>query len=376
MKKIYYSMLIAAAAVMSACSDNKGGEPDPGTTTKPGDVEVTIATSNIDTKSAKLEFVSSDKMNIFAKKYNDPNSDDIVSNISATYDGSKWTMSPKVYINPEGQKNAFVYAISPYDAANVSIKEIGVDLSKQIDVLYSGAASPASTNTPGVRLNMKHALSLASFNIVPVNYNGTGTLTSLTLSGDGIYNKVTLDGTNGKFSGQESGSVANSFTRNVENGGWKSNIPGLWVVPFTTKGASVTLEAVVDGKTYTVEVPEVEMKQAYQYIFRLALTNNGLEFDPSKTETISLNVDTDQAQEFALFGRLGFTVSGTSMLAPVFLGDNVFGTITFGGTSVSYKPLFSVNASAQNVIVESWNSTGVEVTTLEGIDAIDFTQYE
>ena len=377
MKKIYYSLLIAASAALSACSDSKSDTPDqPTSTTKPGDVEVTISTASIETKAAKLEFASTDKMNVFAKIYNDPTSDDIATGICATYDGSKWDLSPKVYINPDGQKLAFVYAVSPYDAAYTNIKELPIDLAKQVDVLYSGTAVAASTTSPGAKLKMKHALSLATFNIVPVNYNGTGTLTSLTVSGDGIYKSATLDGTTGKFTDEEAGSVSGSFTRNVENGGWKSNIPGLWVLPFTTKGAVVTLEAVIDGKTYSVEMPEVEMKQAYQYIFRLALTNNGLEFDPSKTESISLNVDTDQAQEFALFGRLGITLSGSGAVAPVFNGDNVFGTTTFGGSAYSYKPLFEITATSGTAVVESWNSTGVEFTTLEGIDAIDFTEYE
>lgn len=111
--------------------------------------------------------------------------------------------SPKVYINANGQKNAFLYAVSPYDASITSIKQVPVDVNKQVDVLYSGSSVPASVTTNSVRLNMKHALALASFNIVPVNYNGTGTLTSLKISGEGVYGKAILDGTNGKFSSQE-----------------------------------------------------------------------------------------------------------------------------------------------------------------------------
>lgn len=91
MKKIYfYSMLFAAAAAVSACSDDKkGDEPNDGGDAKPGDVEVTIATSNIETKAAKLEFTANDAMNVFAKKYSDASSEDIVSKIKATYDGTK-----------------------------------------------------------------------------------------------------------------------------------------------------------------------------------------------------------------------------------------------------------------------------------------------
>ena len=286
-------------------------------------------------------------------------------------------MSPKVYINANGQKNAFVYAISPYDAANTNITAINVDVNKQVDVLYSGSYAAASTTTPGVRLRMKHALSLASFNIVPVNYNGTGALTSLTISGEGIYSQAILDGTTGKFSEYKAGDIKGAFSRNTENGGWKKDIPGLWVIPFTTKAASVTLEAVIDGKAYTVEIPEVEMSQAYQYIFRLALTNNGLEFDPSKTETISLSVDTDEEQQFAGFGRLSISLSGANLLAPAFMGDNVFGTTTTPSGSVTFKPYAELTGAAgQSVVVESWNSTGVEFSNLTGIDAIDFTEYE
>lgn len=102
-----------------------------------------------------------------------------------------------------------------------------------------------------------------------------------------------MDASTGKITLKDKGEVKASFDKTVANGGFKNDIPGLWTLPFNTKAGVVTLTAVIDGKTFQVNVPEVEVKQGWQYIFRLALTNSGLEFDPSKTETLSLNVTTD-----------------------------------------------------------------------------------
>lgn len=380
MKKIYFPLLaIAAIALVSCKEDDPKPEPTPGGVDTPDAVEVTISTATIETKAAQLEFKGNDAMSIFPKVNNQATSANIVDGVKATYDGTKWTMTPAVKINST-QKNAFMYAVSPYDASYTELTKIPVDITKQVDLMYSGSYVAASLNTPHVKFNMKHALSLMTINIVPVNYTtGAGNVKSFKLSE--VYNAGVLDASTGKLNkGTSKGSVTVNINKNVTDGGWRSDLPGIWTMPFNTKidSEKAKFAATIDGKTFELEVPEVEMKQGYQYIFRLVLTDNGLEFDPTKTETISLNVLDDAEQSFEGYGKVTVKTSGSTMLTPAFTGDMVFGTVAAPGKSTPYSPSKELEglSSGQTVIIESWNSTGFTFETLEGVGTIDLSQYE
>lgn len=379
MKKIYFPLLAIAAVALASCGEKKDEPaPNPGGNDTPDAVEVTISTANIETKAAQLEFKANDAMSIFPKINNQATSANIVDGVKATFDGAKWTMTPAVKIN-QTQKNAFMYAVSPYDASYKELTKIPVDITKQVDLMYSGSYVPASLTSPAVKLNMKHALSLMTINIVPVNYTGAGTVKEFKLSD--VCNSATLDASTGKLTkGDQKGSVTVAVNKTVSQGGWRSDLPGIWAIPFNTKIVSdkAKFSATIDGKSYELEVPEVEMKQGYQYIFRLVLTDNGLEFDPSKTETISLNVTDDAEQSFQGYGKVSVNTSGSNMLTPSFSGDMVFGTINAPGKTLPYSPAKELEglSAGQNVVIESWNSTGFTFETLEGVGTIDLSQYE
>lgn len=380
MKKIFSKLFIILALVsFASCGDKDTPQPDKpsGGGNSTDGVALGVTTAEIQTKSAVLEYGSGSTMNIFAKTYNDAAAPDIQTGVKATYDGSKWSLEPPVYLN-DAQNVAFVFAVSPYDASYTDLKNIPVDLSKQVDLMYSGASVAASKTSPNVKLKMNHALSLLSFNIVPVNYSGAGNLTSLAINGENVYSAGSMDGTSGKIQLTGKGEVKNTFSRSVENGGWKSDIPGLWTLPFNTKAGAVTLTAVIDGKTFESVIPEVEVKQGWQYIFRLALTNSGLEFDPTKTETKSLNVTTDEQQQFEGYGKIVVTADGASLTAPTVEGDAVFGTIATPAGNSSYSDNKQVEGlkSGDQVIVEAWNSDGFKIQSLEGIGTIDISSFE
>lgn len=381
MKNRYFAIMTGLLAVaMTACSDDDV-KVDPVEPVNPGvnGAEVTISTASIQTKKATLEFQTNDKMTVFAKSGRLATSDNIVDGVVATNNGTDWTLEPKVILD-ENQTTAYIYAVSPADAEYTDLKKIPVDLSKQVDLMYSGSFVAASKTSPSVKLTMKHALSLLSFNIAAVNYSGAGTLNSLAVNGDIFYTSGSMDATSGDITnlGGAGKMVNKEFGIAVAPEGFKSNIPGLWALPFNTKTGDVTLTAVVDGKEYTAILPEVEVKQGWQYIFRLALTNNGLEFDPTKTETISLNVVTDNDVKFNDYGSIEITASGSSVTTPQLEGDGVFGTLTTPTKSSSYGGATTVDglSNGQKVIVESWNSTGFTISSLENISSIDISGYE
>ncbi|MCC8120384.1 MAG: fimbrillin family protein [Bacteroidales bacterium] len=379
MKKIYYFLAFTMAMGMAACSDDDVVAPNiPNHAYTGDDIEVSISTTDIEFKSSvTTEFSSSTKMNIFAKTYGQVSAPDIVSGICATYDGANLTMEPKILMNND-QKNAFIFAVAPYDASYTDAAKIPVDMNKQIDLMYSGAYVPASLTSPSVKLTMKHALSLLTFNIVPVNYSGSATLKNIKIEGENVYATGTMDVSTGKITLGEVGAVSASQDKAVADGGWKSDLPGIWALPFNTKAGDVKITFTIDSKTYQLTLPETEMKYGYQYIYRMALTNNGLEFDPSMTEMRSLNVDTDETPEFVGYGKIQILTSGSWINTPYFTGDAVFGTITTPSQNISYESAIKLDglSSGNTVIVESWNSEGFEIETLDGIDTIDLTQYE
>ena len=93
---------------------------------------------------------------------------------------------------------------------------------------------------------------------------------------------------------------------------------------------------------------------------------------------MSLNQGTDDPQLAQLYGQLVFKVNAAEFKFPSFTGDNVFGNIVAGSTMLNYaiggKVLLSAGTTT-DVVVETWNSTGFSLDSLEGIESIDISQY-
>lgn len=364
------------SAAMCGCSSDGSDDPTPAPQPSEGDVTVTITTEVLTKANVTTTLGAGDEMNVWAKTYGRLDAPDMVDGVKAVCNGSTWTMTPEVKLS-EG-KNAFIYAVAPYDASYTDPSAIPVDIADQIDLLYSGSYVPVSYTTHNAKLTMKHALSLASFNISAQGYSGNGSLTSMSISGDKVYTKGTMSVDNGKIAGTAKDACTLTLDKKITSAGWTSELPQLWQIPFSTKVDKAVLTVVIDGKTYETAFPEVEMKSGFQYVFRLVLTDYGLEFIPGAVETISLNIEEDNMTALDGYGVLSIGFSGTEMTIPTFAGDDVFGTISWGdGTADSYAPgtthLFAGTGST--VVVESWNSTGFEFKELSGIETLDLTNY-
>ena len=364
----------AATSMLAACSDSK--KEDPGTVDD-GSVAVGITTT-VTTKANNVvtDLTSGAQMNIFAKTYGKIDAPNMVDGVKAVNNGGTWTLTPEVRIK-SGQ-NAFLYAVSPYDASYTDAAAIPVDMNKQIDLLYSGEYVPASYNTHVVKVTMKHALSLVTLNIASQGYSGTGTLTSMSINGENVYTKGTMNTGTGKITTTGQDQVTVTTSKNITSTGWTSNLLGLWVIPFNNKSQTAYLTAVIDGKSYVAQLPEVEMRTGFQYLFRLVLTNTGLVFIPSQTVTVSLNVDNDAMEEMKNYGLLQIGFTGTEFTFPYFTGDNVYGTILSGSTVTNYLiggSLTIPGTGTRAVTLETWNSTGFEISNLENIESIDISNY-
>ena len=384
-KHIILSLCAAAALLMSCSSSEDSVEPSTPTTPTDNNVAVVITTDIVTrTTPAKSLFASGDAMNVWAKSYGSPSANDIVANIRANYNGSAWTLDPGVYLDKDKQKNAFIYAVYPYQSEFASTPgRLTIDATTQNDYLYSGSYVPVTVTTNTAKLNMKHAMSLAAFNIFTDGYSGAGQLQSLAISGDSVYTKGVMTVENGKIRGTERGEIKVAFDKQITAQGWSNSMPRIWVIPlpFNTKSTKAYLKAVIDGKEFNSVFPEVEMKIGFQYSFHLVLTDNGLEFIPDQTTTMALNFDEDEIAQLEGRGVLGVTFDGSSEFSSVVMaGVNVFGTVLWGdGEKSTYEDGIShtfSTAGSKKMIFETWNSTGFTIKNLTGISEIDISGYE
>lgn len=373
--KKYTSLLSIALVgiVASACSDDKKGGDDPVPT---GNL-VTIETE-VYTKSATptLELKDGATMNVYIKNGTQIGAPDYMPAVKATNSGGQWTTNPEIRL-PEG-KTVCLYAVAPYSEANTDPKAIAIDTKDQIDVLYSGDYVPVSSQTTHAKFRMKHALSLMSFNISYSGSGDAGTLTSISVAGQNVYTTGTLNVETGKITTTGNTQVTVATNNKIQASGWTKDLPGIWVIPFESADNAVNLTANIDGKTYVAIVPSVNIKQGFRYVFHLVLTPNGLVFDPSATEEISLNVFDDTMRPMEGYGALKFGFTGTDFSYPFFDGNEVFGNVKSGSAQANFTTggKFTVPGSGnREVIVETWNSQGFELPNLEGIESIDISAY-
>lgn len=367
-RKSAYLLPLALLAVMSSCGEDKKSNPagDPANSVK-------ITTEVITRANVTKMFANGDKMNVFAKNYNSIESDDRYKNVVATYDGAEWKISPSMTVK-EGE-TYFIYAVAPYNSAYTDGSKIPVKVADQVDLLYSGAGVYVNGDKKEAALTMRHAMSLMSFNIAgPV----AGTLTSLAINGDEVYTQATFNIQKAKFNGTATGTHTQTFSKTIAEQGWGSDIPRMWMIPFSTKGSKATLTAVIDGKSYQLDIPEVEMKSGYHYIFRLLFTKFGLAFDPTRTEIISLNTDDDQFGAPVGYGVLSVTAQGAGFTLPMFTGMGVFGNVKVGDNGFPFTPEKRQTvdlAASSKVMIETYNSTGFQLDDLIGVEEIDISEY-
>ena len=362
----------------SSCSD----KDDPGSQSGSGNgVEIGIKTNvTLNTKTSLIEKLESGhEMNVWLDVTSETGSIVSSEQVKATNNGGTWALSKSVRLD-KGQ-TADVYAVYPYSENNTNREAVPVNVADQEDVLYSGSASYASYTSNVVTLNMKHALSMIAVNIKKQDYQGNGVISKIKLSEPSlIAQKGTLNVTSGKITPTELGDLSVDVNATIGEGGINGVLPGMWVIPFSSKDHSAVKATItIDGKDYTVDLPEVRMSTGWQYVFHAVITANGLVFVPDATEEHALNKSDDEMDNLTGYGMITFTYGGPEFAFPAFTGDNIFGNIKADdGSRANYKiggSLKLSSSASQKIVVETWNSTGFSLDNIDGIDAIDLSQY-
>ena len=381
-KNIYIAMAVAmAGGVLASCSSSNDEPSNPNNGSSGDGQLVTIRTNIvINTKSALIkEFSDGQAMNIYAKAFGAIDAADLVSGVKAERSGTNWTMTPEVRIN-QGQ-NVFLYAFYPYNSANTDPTKIPVDINTQTDYLYSGNYVPASFTTHTVTLNMKHAQSMISFNVKKLGYSGDGHITSIKLSNANyIVTKGTISVTTGNITATEYGALGAEVSATAGDQGISGVLPSIWAAPFNTlnSGAAITAVLTIDGREYSVVLPEVSALKGWQYVFHCVLTKNGLAVVPDATEEYALDMSDDEFSQLSGYGVVKFShKGGADFVFPSFDGNNIFGNVVVNDKSYNYSDGSKASVDkAGDIMVETWNSTGFHLGSVSKIDRIDLSGYK
>lgn len=379
-KNIYLISLLALGALsLNSCSSSDEPSPNP-TPDNTGLVLGIKTTVSMNTKTALIkELGDGNEMNTFVTLADQYGAEQPTEAIRATHTGGAWKMEKNVGLS--AGYTAEVIAAYPYVDGVTNYRQYPIDVTSQVDVLYSGLGAYASSTQTTASLNMKHAMSLLSVNIKKQGYTGEGLITSIRVEHPQlIATKGHLNAATGDSEKTEFGPVQAAVEGTITEDGIKGALPGLWVIPFSSKDhEAVKAVITIDGKDYNVSLPEVSMATGWQYAFQGVLTANGLAFLPNATEEYQLDMTDNEFYELEGFGAVVFTFTGSEFSLPTFTGVNVFGNVKAeDGTSAEYAVGSTVklkSAARQTITVETWNSSGFELNSIDGIDVIDLSRY-
>lgn len=153
--------------------------------------------------------------------------------------------------------SASICAYAPYDAALTDYTAVPLGsgiYDAGTDLVYSTTlAGPVNAPNRNVSFTMKHAYSRVTLKIRRGSYTGTGAVSSVTVSGDGIYASSTLNLATGIYSGLVAGSLTldPGITSTATDA---DESVGLRLVPSGSLPSGVTLTFVVDGYTLKATV--------------------------------------------------------------------------------------------------------------------------
>ena len=203
------------------------------------------------------------------------------TNVKYIFSGSKWTAASPLRI---GNTAGILYGYYPYSETSTNVKAIPVASSiNGTDYLFGNIADLTSANAKTGTLTLSHALTRLRITFKLDNsFVGSGTLSSLTIEGDGIAASGTLDATTGIVTATKSAFTVSGLNASISTGLTEDCL----VVPAAASDTpqAVALKFTVDGKAYKVDLTDdlaVKLQSGIQTDIALTVKNTSVSIDGS-----------------------------------------------------------------------------------------------
>ena len=197
-------------------------------------------------------------------------------NVKYTFSSSKWTAASPLRI---GNTEGTLVGYYPYSSTATDVKAIPVASSiNGTDYLYGSIAGLTSAKAKTESLILSHALTRLRITFKLDNsFVGSGTLSSLTIEGDGIAASGTLDATSGEITASKSAFTVSGLNASISTGLTEDCL----VVPADASDTpqAVTLKFTVDGKAYKVDLKDelaVKLHSGIQTDITLTVKNTSV----------------------------------------------------------------------------------------------------
>lgn len=364
-----YIFCLAGAAAAVACSSSSTEDPTPAVSTE---LSFTVSV-NTRALPVKTELADGERMNVYQSTKRLPDATSVMAE-GVSSDGV-WRGKPALMLE---SGETYLYAAYPYDGAATDPSAIPVKASEQVDYLYSGTSPVFTTTAPRGALVMKHAQAIAAFNLRKAGYAGAGALSKIRISGSQLPVEGTMNVATGQILTTRKGDVAVSCQKTLLEEEWEEELPALFLLPFSSSGADMTVTFTIDGNDYACLLPKIVLEANCKYVFHLALTGNGLTLFANRTETVSLT-DDGETLDASGYGVVRLLFTGTQLTVPYFPESGVYGSIFWGDETQEHYAAGAKHtydaAGAHRVTVETWGATGVQLTDLKGVEEIDLSEF-
>ena len=220
-------------------------------------------------------------------------------NVRYGYSDGKWTAASPLRV---GNTEGTLVGYYPYSNTATDVNAIPVVSSiNGTDYLFGSIAGLTSAKAKSESLTLSHALTRLKITFKLDNsFVGSGTLSSLTIEGDGIAASGTLDATSGKISATKSAFTVSGLNASISTGLTEDCL----VVPASASDTpqAVTLKFTVDGKAYKVDLTDglaVKLQSGIQTDITLTVKNTSVTVDGSSigawgdggTQTVTVGGD-------------------------------------------------------------------------------------
>ncbi len=357
--------LLAAPMLAAACSDD---------IPTPQPVEVSF-TTEVHTRANVINTLDeATQLSVFYTLRSPESSTTSTLQTTFSREGTTWKASQGLYL--KFQESLSLQACYPA-VSNATPNSVPVSLAQQQDVLYSGSAVSLTHDKPTAHLTMNHALCIFSFNLMRAEQASATEIRSISLLS--IPSQGSLDLSTGEIVTSHTGDFTLNVSKTLDTQGWKSDLPGMFVLPCTPTKAQLSIQT--DKGKFSCRIPDDTYAGGNQYIFHLAVSDNGLTLFKEQTQVVSLNQRDDQlsAEGYGVL-RLGVKPTDNSFTIPTFTAPSTLsGLILWGDNS---QQEFSAGAShiygsndPVSVTIETWGAESVTLPNLTGIQSIDLTDF-